>query len=602
MSIAPLNRVTVIGRAADKQALLGGLQDLGCLHLTSMVGAPPSFDADIAPEGGDAISNARKALKFLTDAPYQRRQLMKSADFSLGAVVDAALDLKTRLRVVGDRCEFLRVRIANVEPWGEIDFSPDGPPGGRYLWFYELPLRQRRALDDVEAPWRIVGTTNRVAYLVVIAPDEPPPDLLPVPRVRVGAAPLADLRAQLRAAEIEMDDLMAERIALTRYVYLLTSHLFEAENAAGLRAAERAAFKDGALTALQGWAPTDRLDDVDAFVQSRGLAFVAETPGPDDAPPTLLVQPPSRTAGVDLSMFYQAPNYRSWDPSIALLISFPIFFAMIMADAGYGLLIGAGLGVFWRRLGRSPRERSYRRLGAWITVATVAYGAAVGSYFGAAPPPDGVLAQLKLLSINDFDVMMKLSIGVGVVHVVIANLMSAYARRGSPDAPSKFGWIAVFIGAYALYVGGAATHIRAVSMLMMGVGGALIFLFSSARPAKTFGDRALRALDGAQALAGAMSAFGDILSYMRLFALGLASASLAVTFNQLAADARAAMPGVGLLAAGLILLLGHGLNFLLAIVSGVVHGLRLNYIEFFNWGFDGEGEAFKPFARKQVEP
>jgi V/A-type H+-transporting ATPase subunit I len=92
-------------------------------------------------------------------------------------------------------------------------------------------------------------------------------------------------------------------------------------------------------------------------------------------------------------------------------------------------------------------------------------------------------------------------------------------------------------------------------------------------------------------------AFGDVLSYLRLFALGLASAQLAVTFNGLAADA-SNRGGIGLLLAILILLAGHTINFLLGLLGGVVHGLRLNCIEFFNWSLTEEGYAFEPFRRK----
>ena len=99
-----------------------------------------------------------------------------------------------------------------------------------------------------------------------------------------------------------------------------------------------------------------------------------------------------------------------------------------------------------------------------------------------------------------------------------------------------------------------------------------------------------------------MNAFGDVLSYMRLFALGLASASLALTFNDLAAGARNALPGLGVLVGGLILVLGHTLNLALGVMSGVVHGLRLNFIEFYNWGLPEEGMAFRRFARKEVRP
>ncbi len=97
--------------------------------------------------------------------------------------------------------------------------------------------------------------------------------------------------------------------------------------------------------------------------------------------------------------------------------------------------------------------------------------------------------------------------------------------------------------------------------------------------------------------ANVSKAFGDVLSYLRLFALGLASAQLAITFNGLAADA-SQRGGIGLLVAMLILIVGHTINFLLGILGGVVHGLRLNCIEFFNWRLTEEGYAFQPFRRK----
>lgn len=93
--------------------------------------------------------------------------------------------------------------------------------------------------------------------------------------------------------------------------------------------------------------------------------------------------------------------------------------------------------------------------------------------------------------------------------------------------------------------------------------------------------------------------FGDVLSYMRLFALGLASASLAGTFNGLAVDLAEGLPGVGVLLALLILLFGHAVNLALGVMSGAVHGLRLNYIEFFGWGLGPEGRPFKALARRE---
>ena len=138
--------------------------------------------------------------------------------------------------------------------------------------------------------------------------------------------------------------------------------------------------------------------------------------------------------------------------------------------------------------------------------------------------------------------------------------------------------------------------------MLGGIGLLLVFTCSSERRGTDPRTLLFRALDGLLALTGLSSMFGDVLSYLRLFALGLASASLALTFNQLAQDVATALPGMGVLLEVLILVVGHLLNFVLAVVSGVIHGLRLNLIEFYNWSLSDEGYAFQPFAKREVNP
>ena len=143
-------------------------------------------------------------------------------------------------------------------------------------------------------------------------------------------------------------------------------------------------------------------------------------------------------------------------------------------------------------------------------------------------------------------------------------------------------------------LGGEGTA-RNLGLGAMGLGVAGIILFTG-----TEGSIWNRLLQGLQGLTRFSNAFGDSLSYLRLFALGLASASLASTFNDLAEQVRAAVPGIGLFFGLVIALLGHGLNFVLSLSSGFIHGLRLNFIEFFNWSISEEGYPFKAFARKET--
>jgi V/A-type H+-transporting ATPase subunit I len=109
-----------------------------------------------------------------------------------------------------------------------------------------------------------------------------------------------------------------------------------------------------------------------------------------------------------------------------------------------------------------------------------------------------------------------------------------------------------------------------------------------------------RLVDGLKGLTELSKAFGDVLSYLRLFALGLASIKLAEAFNDLAGKSLA-FKGVGILLAFVVLLIGHGINLIMGIMGGIVHGLRLNVIEFFNWGLRDEGEQYQVFAVKERE-
>ncbi|WP_421726122.1 V-type ATP synthase subunit I [Bauldia sp.] len=597
MSIAPLKRVTLCGLVGQKHDVLEGLQRLGCMHLVPLR-PPPAEIEDVALP---YAASAYRALRFLTDVKDKRRQVRHDTGFDVEAFVQEVTDLRRRLRDVTDRRDFLAYRIREVEPWGDIVFPPRSTLAGYRIWFYVLPLRDIKALNAVALPWQIIRKDNRFAHLVVIADEEPPSDLLPVPRVHMGALSLSDLKAQLEAVEVELEDLTATRQALTRYIYMLSRHLAEAENVAQLSYAEQQTRDDDQIVAVQGWAPESAIPDIEVFADDAELACLVEDPAPEDEPPTLIDQPDNMEAGVDLTLFYQVPSYRSWDPTVVLVLSFSLFFAMILADAGYGLVLFVGLLVFWRRLGRSEKSISYRRFALLLTTCTIVYGVLVGSYFGMNPREGSLLGDLQILDVRNFDAMMQLSIVVGVIHIGFANAMVAYVNRTRLVALSSLGWIAAIVGGLLIWLG-AGSDWQTVGFVLLTIGAAMILLFTSDRPIRKATDYLWRLADGVRRLFSAMSAFGDVLSYMRLFALGLASASLATTFNDLAREAHASIPGLGLLAAVLIIVVGHGLNLGLALMSGVVHGLRLNFIEFYNWGLPEEGKPFRKFARKEVQP
>jgi V/A-type H+-transporting ATPase subunit I len=174
--------------------------------------------------------------------------------------------------------------------------------------------------------------------------------------------------------------------------------------------------------------------------------------------------------------------------------------------------------------------------------------------------------------------------------------MNAYRYEHWQDRLSSVGWISIICGGFALGISSTLTlaGLQELGIALMAIGALLVVWFTAPR-ARPFA-RLLHGLEGLTRLSGAL---GDVLSYLRLFALGLGSASLAIEFNHMALGVYEGYPGIGLLFALLILVLGHGINLALGITGGVIHGLRLNVIEFFNWGLKEEGTLYKPFKQSE---
>lgn len=588
MSIVALRRVTLLGSRGGKQDTLRDLQRLGVMHLIDL-----GSEKRDAPAGGTA-SDTRKALAYLLDCPIKRHQVPNDPDFDHQAIVARALENQRQTRGLEDSIDFTRRRLRDLEPWGDFDFPPLESLANHRLWFYEVPHYKARQLAEVVLPWQEVHRDNRNRYIAVISQEEPSVDALPVPRTHTGSVPRHRLREELQRLVVRLDERVAEREALTRWIQLLHRHQAQAEDAASLGQAQHLTRDSEAIFAVQGWVPERAIEDARRLAEQRGLALLDEPVAPEDLPPTLLDNDERTAGGAEIVHFYQMPGYRNWDPSRVIFFSFAVFFAMILADAGYALLLLGAVLFFSKRLARSRSGTRVRNLGFALVGCAFAYGVLAGSYFGWSPPPDGWLARLRLFDVNDFDQMMQLAIGIGLAHLIVANATVAWHQRGQAAMLAPLGWILALLAGVMLYYGitggGAALALGLIA----------VAVFTDTRPVRKPLDLLKRTGGGLYALTNVTRAFGDVLSYLRLFALGLASASLAVTFNQLAADAAAAFPGLGVLLHALILTVGHALNFVLAVVSGVVHGLRLNLIEFYHWGISDEGYPFKAFATTET--
>lgn len=600
MTIVALAKVSIFGLAAEKQVVLEGLQALGCLHLIPLGAADGPADFT-APQ---PAVEAREALRYLMDVRQRRYPLKVDPTFSLEAVVAKALANRSRKRAAEDRILALRHHLAELAPWGNFRLPALGELGGQRLWFYRVPHSKleafQQALEPLGLPWQRIHASPRHGYVVLIAEQEPDQTLLPVQRAHVGSESPEDLRAQLDQAHVDLDDIEAEHVALSRWIFLLSKHLIRADEQVALSQAGEKTADRGRVFQVQGWMPRHDLPRLTSFVQRMGLASWAESPTSEDTPPTLMTNPDVLAGGADLVTFYETPGYRDWDPSVVVFFSFAMFFAMILADAGYAVVLGTLLAVFWKGMGTRPSSRRFRVLAAVGLLFSLLYGVLAGSYFGAPPPTGSILAHLQVLNLDDFAVMMKVSLVVGALHLILANGVVAVRAVSIAERAKPIGWIAIILAGLSLYLGAGTSAGRDLGLGLGGGGLLTILLLSSERPIDSLGSLLLRLLDGVASLAGLSKLFGDVMSYLRLFALGLASASLALTFNQLAGEVYRSDVPLGLVLSLLILILGHGINLMLAIISGFVHGLRLNFIEFFNWSLNEEGYPFAPFSKKET--
>ncbi|MDP1562133.1 MAG: V-type ATP synthase subunit I [Pirellulaceae bacterium] len=615
MAIVPLQKVTFYGSLPDRDAVVGGLQQMGCLHLVDLSGQVPNKPLEHADR-----NLVEEAIRHLEASPVQnanQRQQYKD-DLNCLKVAQLALEHQKLRDEFSDRRDQLHQQMDTLSPWGEFRWPEVHETAGVRLWFYVIPERELSILQNSALVWQLIRQEQQTAYVVILSVDQP--DVPWVSKV-LPQRSLSDIQTELVAVDENLETLHWQRAELTRWLVLLRRDLNEADDLLSRLSAVNATLADQRLYVLQAWAPKKQIPALREFAKQNRLAFTTVAPHHDEQPPTLLKNP-SAVAGAESAVtFYITPGYRAWDPTWIMFLSFAVFFAMIVSDAAYGMVFGLGLLLLWGRLSATADLRRMRNLFLAIVVATIGYGVLAGSYFGTTPQSLEWL-QLKIEGkalAGNKDAMMMLSLGIGVFHLALANVIMAWQQRGANTSWVAIGWALGIVGGYVLGLFAQDSN-KAVVWLAEGLGQAretfqpqlklagqwglgiglgLIFLFSSNRPLLSAkpADWAWRVLDGLLGLTNVSKAFGDALSYLRLFALGLAGAQLAVTFNNMA-ESMQQIPGVGMLLAILLLVLGHGVNMVLGIMGGVVHGLRLNCIEFFNWSLTEEGHPFRAFRKK----
>lgn len=364
---------------------------------------------------------------------------------------------------------------------------------------------------------------------------------------------------------------------------------------------------EGALKVVEGFCPIDQTAALDTMLQKQNIYFQAEDPTEEDNTPIKLRNNWFTRMFECFTGMYGMPTYGEFDPTPILAPFYLLFFAMCMGDAGYGLvLIAFGLLVHYKKLNISMFEG----LGPIITtlgVGTAVVGLFLGTFFGiplaqADWYPEalkGIIVQGKVMG---YDAQMVLAICIGVFHICLAMVVKAicYTKRfGFKENISTWGWLLLVVGGLSalilLMLFNAPAEVTKWTLIgIAGVSALGIYIFNKPgrNPLLNIGAGLWDTYNMATGL------LGDVLSYVRLYALGLAGGMLGGAFNDLGLMVLGENPTWQWLGFVLILLIGHVLNVAMSALGAFVHPLRLTFVEYFkNSGYEGKGVAYQPFKK-----
>ena len=553
--IVPMKHLDLVCLASDRDATLERLRLLGAVHLELSAAGGEA----VAKAKGD-IADAERALLLIRKA----RELAQDAEQRPHSVAEVLAIDADRETLKAER-ERLEREIKAYEPYGDFD-----------------PALAERLLERVD------GLRDAV----------PLPDKLP-------EMSLSRLREKLARVEnrIRIDDARLagcdDKAIEAWYPHLADRMAFEQ--------AKELLHEHGAVAVVSGWIPEPKVkslmeivrgDQTDLFTRAgaAGWGVLLRDPEPGEIPPTL-VEPPRlfRPVKVLFDGLGIAPAYTESDVSVPFMCYFSLFFAMLVGDGAYGAIFLAATLALRKKL-----PRSWFTLLTVFSAATIAWGVLSNTWFGAAIPWCADWPTVKWLADPSYHNMMLLCFTIGVSHLMLARIWNGVCRLPDSTAVAEFGWAGILLFMYLVTNSIVGIFAGVPSWAFWVFGAALVCVFGfSVKPSEL----RTRGAELGMLPLNVMSALGDIISYVRLFAVGLASVKVAENFNSMATSLVAGADAVwakALMAVAMvaILVVGHGLNLAMAGLSILVHAVRLNTLEFSNHkGVSWAGYAFRPFKR-----
>ena len=607
--ITKMTKYSFILLSEETDAFLSSLQEMGVVDVT----------------------RSKKPVDSASTAMFERIRELNAAisvlnrvDFSKDADRDAIVQASGQADVSGDPAALVKEICAGMEklgarrnallkeagkrrPWGEFDRSSMDriEAGGCKIRFYSAGKKKFDPAWAELCPLYIVDDSGSTVYFVTVSND--PGYSFPIEEL----PPLEeDWRAVQNEADCLKEEIIREQGRLLRLKDRIPEMRREQKEAANeldlyLASASRESAAENMITVFEGFAPTDMEQELCGQFDKMDMVYVKEAATEEDNPPIKLKNNWFSRQFEVLTGMYGMPVYSEFDPTPVLSIFFLLFFAMCMGDAGYGILLII-IGFLMKRM-----SGSMAKLGPLVTIlggGTFVVGIILGTFFGiniaeASWVPSWLKSIMITGEIAGYSAQMVLAIGVGVFHICLAMTIKAigYTKRfGFASNISTWAWLILILGAIgiaALALLGVMDRV-AVKWAVIAVGiisGLGIYIFNNPKrnPLINIGSGLWDTYNMATGL------MGDVLSYIRLYALGLAGGMLGAAFNNLAGMLKDGIPVPGLDWVGflLIIIIGHALNLAMSCLGAFVHPLRLTFVEYFkNSGYEGRGKAYKPLT------
>lgn len=605
--IAGMKKIHLVLLDSERTKGLRELRRLGAVHL-----APVSGRGQEHEETARRLAEVERAAGLLASLKAKRAAAAPSARAGL-EVAERVTALAGEARSLAEELAGLTKELEWASSWG--DFEPADlqalAASGVPLRLYECAPRTLEGLPE-GIDWLRLASPRGTARIAVmgVAEAELPDELV---EVRLPARSPRAARERLRAARERAAAVDAELLELAADLASVEAARERLRQDLAFETVRSGIASEGPVAYLSGYIPSSELPRLEAEARSRAWGLLSDDPAPDELPPTKIENPPAvRIIDPVFKFLGTVPGYREYDISAWFLVFFSLYFAMIFGDGGYGLIMLGGAVVAAVKARKAGRKLSDAvRLLFLLAATTIAWGAVTATWFsipaGSLP---GFLLRIAVPAVRngnpDAGTNVKIFCFIlGLVQLSVAHLKNIVRDFPNPKFLGQLGSLALVAGMFTLVLNLIIDPVRfPVPTWALGlIGGGFLLVFVFGNWEGSLGRALLAGLKGIiPTFLGTVSVFADIVSYIRLWAVGLAGVAISQTINGMAAGAfgdptgRIVAFAIGAVMGVVLLVVGHALNLAMSVLSVIVHGIRLNMLEFSgHLGMEWSGYAYDPF-------